>query len=183
MRSDHVTKDAAVYTKDKIRGISVYGGSSNISFLPSTVREYFGYHKRYHGVNRPESTVVSNAAKLDHWHQDKKHFGANVRCLRKSQGSRALRLRRESCSNTRIRPLTWISSRMFTFSIVINNQDLVAVRVSGEDGSPTERIRILVKSNSPALLRLPGGRSTNSWETRQSLVWQVYQFECQGRSH
>ncbi|KAF9112579.1 hypothetical protein BGX30_007251, partial [Mortierella sp. GBA39] len=55
---DQAIKDTDGYTKNDIQDIIFSGGSTNIPFLQSAIREYFGRHKRYHGSNHPETTVV-----------------------------------------------------------------------------------------------------------------------------
>ncbi|KAF9580678.1 ATPase with role in protein import into the ER, partial [Lunasporangiospora selenospora] len=81
MEIDQVIKKSLVYTKSDIQDIVVSGGSANIIFLQSAIREYFGCHLRYHGSDRPEDTIVLDAATLAHWFQDIRHFGGTVCCL------------------------------------------------------------------------------------------------------
>ncbi|KAG0366276.1 ATPase with role in protein import into the ER [Mortierella sp. AD032] len=78
---DQAIKDSGVYTKNDIQDIMFSGGSTNIPFLQSAIREYFGRHTRYHGSNHPESTVVLGAAKLSHWDRDELRYSDFVCCM------------------------------------------------------------------------------------------------------
>ncbi|KAG0034890.1 ATPase with role in protein import into the ER [Podila clonocystis] len=61
---DQAIRDANLTSKDDIQDIVLSGGSSNIPFLQSTIKDYFGEKKKYHGLTRPETAAVFGAVKL-----------------------------------------------------------------------------------------------------------------------
>lgn len=58
---DQAIEESGEFAKNDIHDIVFSGGSTNIPFLQSTIREYFGRQKRYHGSAHPETTVVLGA--------------------------------------------------------------------------------------------------------------------------
>ncbi|KAG0305272.1 ATPase with role in protein import into the ER [Linnemannia gamsii] len=136
---DQAIKDSVVYTKDDIQDIVFSGGSANIPFLQLAVREYFGRHKRYHGSNHPETTVVSGAAKRGHWYQDERHYGGIECCL----GERRRTLGIETTGGVMFKYTDRTSGlhidKMYTFSTVLDNQDRVIIRVFSGNGKWTNQ--------------------------------------------
>ncbi|KAG0039916.1 hypothetical protein BGZ82_006173 [Podila clonocystis] len=136
---DRAIKDSVVYTKDDIQDIVFSGGSANIPFLQSSVREYFGHHKKYHGSNHPETTVVLGAAKLGHWYQDERHYGGYECCM----GARRRTLGIETAGGVMFKYTDQNSdlniNKMYTFSTAMENQDRVVIRVFSGDGTHTKQ--------------------------------------------
>ncbi|KAF9939933.1 ATPase with role in protein import into the ER [Mortierella alpina] len=56
---DQALQNCVEYTKEDIQDIVFAGGSSRIPFLQSAVRAYFGPHKKFHGGDQPETTIVN----------------------------------------------------------------------------------------------------------------------------
>ncbi|KAK3846629.1 MAG: Hsp70 protein-domain-containing protein, partial [Linnemannia gamsii] len=141
---DQAIKDSGVYTKNDIQDIIFSGGSANIPFLQSAVREYFGRHKRYHGSNHPESTVVLGAAKLWHWDQDGDRYFLGV-CGLGGYGRQTYGIEtagRMMFKYTDHKPGLDIN-KMYTFSTATDNQDRVVVRVFSGYGTRTSENRFL----------------------------------------
>ncbi|KAK3812361.1 MAG: immunoglobulin heavy chain binding protein [Linnemannia elongata] len=140
---DQAIKGSVVYTKDDIQDIMFSGGSANIPFLQSAVREYFGRHKKYHGSNRPENTVVLGAAKLGHWYEDERHYGGDVCCFGESRRTLGI----ETAGGVMFKYTDRNSgpniNKMYTFSTAMDNQDRVATRVFSGDGRWTNQNRFL----------------------------------------
>ncbi|KAG0247847.1 ATPase with role in protein import into the ER, partial [Mortierella polycephala] len=124
--TDQAIKGSDEYTKNDIQDIVFSGGSTNIPFLQSTIREYFGRHKRYHGSNHPETTVVLGAAKLSHRYLDERRYGSGVCCMEESPGALGIETTggvmfkfTEECSDDRVVVRvfsgdgTWTSQNMF----------------------------------------------------------------------
>ncbi|KAF9270953.1 ATPase with role in protein import into the ER, partial [Linnemannia elongata] len=84
---DQAIEDSGEFAKNDIHDIVFSGGSTNIPFLQSTIREYFGRQKRYHGSAHPETTVVLGAAKLSHQNLVEKRYGSDVCCMEESPGA------------------------------------------------------------------------------------------------
>ncbi|KAF9083628.1 ATPase with role in protein import into the ER [Mortierella sp. GBA35] len=140
---DQAIKDSVVYTKDDIQDIVFSGGSANIPFLQSAVREYFGRHKKYHGSSHPETTVVLGAAKLRHWYQDERHHDGDVCCF----GEERRTLGIETASGAMSKYTDWNSglniNKMYTFSTAMDNQDRVVIRVFSGDRTWTNQNKLL----------------------------------------
>ncbi|KAF9414819.1 ATPase with role in protein import into the ER, partial [Podila epigama] len=126
---DQVIKDSVVYTKDDIQDIVFSGGSANIPFLQSAVREYFGHHKKYHGSNHPETTVVSGAAKSVHWYQDELHYEGEMCCLGEIQEILGIEIAGGAMFRYTERTSDLDINKMYTFSTATDNQDRVVIRV------------------------------------------------------
>ncbi|KAG0206205.1 ATPase with role in protein import into the ER [Mortierella sp. GBA30] len=137
---DQVIKDSVVYTKDDIQDIVFSGGSANIPFLQSAVREYFGRHKKYHGSNHPEATVVLGAAKLGHWYQDERHYYGEVCCFGETRKTLGIEVAGGAMFKYTDRTSGLLDiNKMYTFSTVIDNQDRVVIRVFSGDGTWTNQ--------------------------------------------
>lgn len=154
---DQAIKDSVVYTKDDIQDIVFSGGSAYIPFLQSAVREYFGRHKKYHGSNHPETTVVLGAAKLGHLYQDERHYGGEVCCFGETRKPLGIETAGGAMFKytDRIPGLLDIN-KMYTFSTAMDNQDRVVIRVFSGDGTWTNQNTFLGRSSPQALRRLPG---------------------------
>ncbi|KAF9282461.1 ATPase with role in protein import into the ER [Linnemannia elongata] len=137
---DQVIKDSVVYTKDDIQDIVFSGGSANIPFLQSAVREYFGRHKKYHGSNHPETTVVLGAAKLGHWYQDERHYGGQVCCFGETRKTLGIETAGGAMFKFTDRTSGLLDiNKMYTFSTTMDNQDRVVIRVFSGDGTWTNQ--------------------------------------------
>jgi len=131
---DQVIKDSLEYTKDDIKDIMFSGGSTNIPYLQSAIREYFGHHKKYHGLDHPENNVVLGAARLGHWHFDEKHYNGNVCCM--GEPRRTLGI--ETAGGKMFKFNTpRVTNKMHTFSTTVDNQDRVVIRIFNGDGTRT----------------------------------------------
>ncbi|KAF9322496.1 ATPase with role in protein import into the ER [Podila minutissima] len=137
---DQVIKDSVIYTKDDIQDIVFSGGSANIPFLQSAIREYFGHHKKYHGSNHPETTVVLGAAKLGHWYQDERHYGGEVCCFGETQKTLGIETAGGAMFKYTDRTSGLLDiNKMYTFSTAMDNQDRVIIRVFSGDGTRTNQ--------------------------------------------
>ncbi|KAI1314979.1 ATPase with role in protein import into the ER [Mortierella claussenii] len=136
---DQAIKDSVIYTKDAIQDIVFFGGSANIPFLQSAVREYFGRHKKYHGLIHPETTVVLGAAKLGHWYQDEKHYGGQVCCLGETRKTLGIETAGGAMFKYTDRTSDLDINKMYTFSTAMDNQERVVIRVFGGDGTWTNQ--------------------------------------------
>ncbi|KAG9071276.1 ATPase with role in protein import into the ER [Linnemannia hyalina] len=136
---DQAIKDSDEYTKNDIQDIMFSGGSTNIPFLQSTIREYFGRHKRYHGSNHPETTVVFGAAKLSHWYLDERRSGGGVCCFMESPGAFGIETAGGVMFKFAAQYADVNTNKMYTFSTAMDNQDRVVVRVFSGDGTRTSQ--------------------------------------------
>ncbi|CAO3568788.1 unnamed protein product [Mortierella alpina] len=141
---DQAIKDSVVYTKEDIQDIVFSGGSANIPFLQSAVREYFGRHKNYHGSNHPETTVILAAAKLCHWSQDERHYGGEVCCFGETRNTLGI----ETAGGAMFKYTDRTSgpldiNKMYTFSTTMDNQDRVIIRVFSGDEKWTNQSTFL----------------------------------------
>ncbi|KAG0277735.1 hypothetical protein BGZ95_005455 [Linnemannia exigua] len=134
---DQALKDSFDYSKKDIQDIVFSGGSANIPFLQSAVREYFGRHKRYRGSNHPETTVVLGAAKLG----DKSRDGWNDFVCCYGADPRAFGIETAGGVMFKFTDLEddLIFNRMYSFSTTMDNQDRVTVRVFSGDGTRTNQ--------------------------------------------
>ncbi|KAF9585289.1 Endoplasmic reticulum chaperone BiP, partial [Lunasporangiospora selenospora] len=134
-----VIKDSDEFVKDDIQDIVFSGGSANIPFLQSAIREYFGGHKRYHGLEHPEDTIVLGAAKLGHLSQHKVYNGV-VCCFDDLLGPIGI----ETADGTMFKlGEARAVYRMHTFSTAKDNQDRVAIRVFSGDGKRADQNTLL----------------------------------------
>ncbi|KAF9557452.1 ATPase with role in protein import into the ER [Mortierella alpina] len=154
---DQVIKDSAAYTKNDIQDIVFSGGSSNIPFLQSTIRHYFGNRKKYHGLDQPETTVVLGAAKLGHWYQDERHYGGLICCLGESQRTLGIEVAGGVTFKYTDQSSSLDINKMYTFSTVMDNQDRVVVRVFGGDGSRTDQNTFLGEVELTGIAPAPKG--------------------------
>ncbi|KAK3807979.1 MAG: immunoglobulin heavy chain binding protein [Linnemannia elongata] len=136
---DQAIKDSDVYTKNNIQDIVFSGGSTYIPFLQSTIREYFGRHKRYHGSNHPETTVVLGAAKLSHWYLDERRHGGGVCCFMESPGALGIETAGGVMFKFTPQYADENTNEMYSFSTAMDNQDRVVVRVFSGDGTRTSQ--------------------------------------------
>ncbi|KAF9273205.1 Endoplasmic reticulum chaperone BiP [Mortierella alpina] len=140
---DQVIKNSAVYTKDDIQDIVFAGGSSNIPFLQSTVRDYFGHHKKFHGWRHPELTVVLGAAKLGHWYQDENHLSGPECCLGEKRTTLGIETAGGVMFKFTDKDPGFRINKMYTFSTTKDNQDRVVIRVFGGYGRRTSQNKFL----------------------------------------
>ncbi|CAO3565120.1 unnamed protein product [Mortierella alpina] len=126
---DHAIKNSAVYTKDDIEDIVFAGGSSSIPFLQSAVRDYFGHHKKYHGADHPENTVVLGAAKIGHWYQDQDYYTGPQCCLGEKRSTLGIETAGGVMFKFTDRDSELNINKMYTFSTTMDDQDRVAIRV------------------------------------------------------
>ncbi|KAF9284466.1 ATPase with role in protein import into the ER [Mortierella antarctica] len=137
---DQVIKDSVIYTKDDIQDIVFSGGSANIPFLQSAVREYFGRHKKYHGSNHPETTIVLGAAKLGHWYQDERHYGGEVCCFGETRKTLGIETAGGAMFKYTDRTSDLLDiNKMYTFSTAMDNQDRVVIQVFSGDRTWTNQ--------------------------------------------
>ncbi|KAG0053782.1 Replication factor A protein 1 [Gryganskiella cystojenkinii] len=125
----------------------------------STIREYFGRRKKYHGSNHPETTVVSGAAKLDHWYQDRRHFGGYV-CYFPYEHTTTLGVETAGGVMFKYTDRNFGTvNEMYTFSTTKDYQDRVVIRVFDGDGKWTSQNRFLggieLKGIAPAPKGVP----------------------------
>ncbi|KAF9117374.1 hypothetical protein BGW39_002254, partial [Mortierella sp. 14UC] len=157
MAIDQAIKDSVVYTKNDIQDIMFSGGSTNIPFLQSAVREYFGRHKRYHGSNHPEAAVVLGAAKLSHWDQDDELYSGVVCC----EGVDHNALGIETAGGVMFKFTDQKSdvndNKMYTFSTATDNQDRVVVRVFSGYGTRTSENKLLGGIELTGIAHAPKG--------------------------
>ncbi|KAG0341883.1 ATPase with role in protein import into the ER [Podila humilis] len=137
---DQAIQDSVIYTKDDIQDIVFSGGSTNIPYLQSAVKEYFGRQRKYHGLNHPETTVVLGAAKIGHWYQDERHYGGEVCCFGETRKTLGI----ETAGGVMFKYTDQTSSlldlnKMYTFSTATDNQDRVVIRVFSGDGTMTNQ--------------------------------------------
>ncbi|KAF9138270.1 ATPase with role in protein import into the ER, partial [Mortierella sp. GBA39] len=126
---DQAIKDSVEYTKDDIQDVVFSGGSSNIPFLQSAVREHFGRHKKYHGLDHPDTTVVLGAAKFGHWYQDERHYAGDVCCMGASRSTLGIETTGGMMFEYTDRRPGLDINKMYTFSTAMDNQDRVVIRV------------------------------------------------------
>ncbi|KAF9538805.1 hypothetical protein EC957_006200 [Mortierella hygrophila] len=154
---DQAINDSDEYTKNDIHDIVFSGGSTNIPFLQSTIREYFGRHKRYHGSNHPETTVVLGAAKLSHRYLDERRRGSGVCCMEESPGAFGI----ETAGGVMFKFADEYSdvntNKMYTFSTAMDNQDRVVVRVFSGDGTRTSQNMFLGEIELTGIAPAPKG--------------------------
>ncbi|KAK3846626.1 MAG: Hsp70 protein-domain-containing protein [Linnemannia gamsii] len=156
---DEAIKNSVMYSKNDIQDIMFSGGSTNIPFLQSAVREYFGRHTRYHVSNHPETAAVLGAAKLSHWDQEYSYDDADVCCFGETRKPLGIEIAggvmfeytdRNSYENT---------NNMYMFTTATDNQDRVVVRVFlGDDARTSENIflgGIELTGIAPALKGVP----------------------------
>ncbi|KAF9968702.1 hypothetical protein BGZ70_010208 [Mortierella alpina] len=136
---DQAIKNSVVYTKEDIQDIVFAGGSSNIPFLQSAVRDYFGHRKRYHGTHQPETTVVLGAAKMSHWYQDENHYIGPVCCLGEERRTLGIETAGGVMFKYTDRHSNLNINKMYTFSTTADNQDRVAIRVFRGGGTRTSQ--------------------------------------------
>ncbi|KAF9278273.1 hypothetical protein BGZ88_000654 [Linnemannia elongata] len=136
---DQAIEDSGEFAKNDIHDIVFSGGSANIPFLQSTIREYFGHHKRYHGSTHPETTVVLGAAKLSHQYLDDRGHGSVICCMEESPGALGI----ETAGGVMFNFTNWYTdgntNNMYSFSTTMDNQDRVVVRVFRGDGEWTSQ--------------------------------------------
>ncbi|KAG0072708.1 hypothetical protein BGZ89_003920 [Linnemannia elongata] len=136
---DQAIEDSGEFTKNDIHDIVFSGGSANIPFLQSTIRDYFGHHKRYHGSTHPETTVVLGAAKLSHQYLDDRGHGSVICCMEESPGALGI----ETAGGVMFNFTNWYTdgntNNMYSFSTTMDNQDRVVVRVFRGDGEWTSQ--------------------------------------------
>ncbi|KAF9537729.1 ATPase with role in protein import into the ER, partial [Mortierella hygrophila] len=135
---DQAIKNSVEYTKVDIQDVMFSGGSSNIPFLQSAVREHFGHHKKYHGLDHPDTAVVLGAAKYGHWYQDVMNYG-DVCCMMAFRRPLGIETTGGMMFKyTDRRPGVDIN-KMYTFSTAMDNQDRVVIRVFNGDGERTNQ--------------------------------------------
>ncbi|KAG0312417.1 ATPase with role in protein import into the ER [Dissophora globulifera] len=170
---DQAIKNSFVYTKDDIQDIVFSGGSANIPFLQSTIKEYFGLHKKYHGSSHPETTIVLGAAKLGHWYQDTRHFTGGVLCS-PDAFERTVTLGIETAGGAMFKYTDRYSylavNKMYTFTTTKDYQDQVVIRVYSGKGKFTSQNRFLGKLRLTGIALAPKG-------TPQIRVW-LRTYEC-----
>ncbi|KAG0041389.1 ATPase with role in protein import into the ER, partial [Gryganskiella cystojenkinii] len=163
---DQAIKNSLVYTKDEIQDIVFSGGSANIPFLQSTIKEYFGPHKKYHGSSHPEATVVLGAAKLGHWYQDERHFTGGVCCTGASIAIVGIETAGGAMFKYTDQNSYWTVNKMYTFTTTKDYQDQVVIRVYRGKGKWTSQNRFLGKARLTGITPAPKG-------TPQIRVWLV----------
>ncbi|KAK3846627.1 MAG: Hsp70 protein-domain-containing protein [Linnemannia gamsii] len=153
---DQAIKDSGVYTKNDIQDIIFSGGSANIPFLQSAVREYFGRHTRYHGSNHLETAVVLGAAKLSRREQDRQFYGY-LCCY----GADFETLSIETAGGVMFKYVDGDSgldiNRMYTFSTATDNQDRVVIRVFSGNGARTSENKFLGGAELTGIAPAPKG--------------------------
>lgn len=122
---DRAIKDANM-TRHDIQDIVLSGGSSKISFLQSTIRDYFGGEKNYFGSNHPETATIFGASKLM---MRQYTSDGGVCCF----WTDPLSLGIETAGGVMFKYADRHSARQFdktfTFSTAMDNQDRVVIRV------------------------------------------------------
>lgn len=142
---DRAIKDSTMYTKDDIQDIVFCGGSANIPLLQSTIQEYFGPHKKYHGLDHPETTVVLGAAKLGHWYHDQRQATGGALC---SPSFRSETFGIETASGVMFKYTdrdSGLINKMYTFTTTKDYQDQVIIRVYSGKGKWTSQNTYLGK--------------------------------------
>ncbi|KAG0334460.1 ATPase with role in protein import into the ER [Podila horticola] len=122
---DQAIRDASIITKDNIQDIVLSGGSSNIPFLQSAIKNYFGGGKNYYGSIHPETTSVFGAARLG-----AARLGGSdgVCCTFMDELSLGI----ETVGGVMFKYTDQRSrefNKMFTFSTAMDNQDRVVIKV------------------------------------------------------
>ncbi|GJJ73968.1 hypothetical protein EMPS_06326 [Entomortierella parvispora] len=156
---DRAIHDSALYTKYDIQDIVLSGGSANIPFLQSTIKDYFGPHKKYHRLSHPENTAVLGAARLGHWYQDERRFTGDVCCLGASTAVVGIETAGGVMFKYTERGDYLTVNSMYTFTTARDHQEQVLIRVYSGEGKWTSENRFLGEARltgiAPALKDIP----------------------------
>ncbi|KAK5797105.1 heat shock protein 70 family, partial [Linnemannia elongata] len=136
---DQAIENSGEFAKNDIHDFVFSGGSANIPFLQSTIRKYFGHHKRYHGSTHPETTVVLGAAKLSHQYLDDRGHGSAICCMEESPSALGIETAGGVMFNFTDGYTDGNTNNMYSFSTTMDNQDRVVVRVFRGDGEWTSQ--------------------------------------------
>ncbi|GJJ71179.1 hypothetical protein EMPS_03529 [Entomortierella parvispora] len=120
---DRAIEDTLFQTKDDIKDIIFSGGSANIPFLQSAVREYFGHQQKYHGLHHPENTVLLGVTKLGHWLYDEEYFDGYRCCTGAIPQSFGIETAGGAMFKLTSEDYPYIHNRPHTFSTTMDNQD------------------------------------------------------------
>ncbi|KFH62849.1 hypothetical protein MVEG_11374 [Podila verticillata NRRL 6337] len=138
---DQALKDAGL-TKNDIRDVVLSGGSSNIPFLQSTLKHYFGEKKNYQGSNQPETVALFGAAKFGQQIVVRdKYYSSGICC----GWIGPLSIGIETTGGVMFKYADWGSSQVFdktfTFSTAMDNQNRVVIKIfEGERARASQNV-------------------------------------------
>lgn len=138
---DQALKDADL-TRDDIQDIVLSGGSSNIPFLQSTLKDYFGEKKNYQGSNQPETVALFGAVKFGQQIAVRDEYYASGICC---GNIGPLSIGIETTGGVMFKYADWHSGKEFdktlTFSTAMDNQDRVVIKVfEGERARASQNV-------------------------------------------
>ncbi|KAF9081334.1 ATPase with role in protein import into the ER [Mortierella sp. AD031] len=139
---DQALRDSVKFAKEDIQHIIFSGGSANIPFLQSAIKDYFGHPKNYYGSKQPETTVVFGAAKSGQQAEHDMHRDRSGVCC---FGARYLSVGIETAGGVMVQHADYISAyefdKVLTFSTAVDNQERVVIRVyEGERATASQNV-------------------------------------------
>lgn len=138
---DQAVRDSVIFAKEDIQHIIFSGGSANIPFLQSVVKDYFDHPKKYYRSKQPETAVVFGAAKRGHQQEHDMHSDQGVACCLGPYLSVGI----ETAGGMMVQYADYMSAHEFdkvlTFSTAIDNQERVVIRVyEGERATTSQNV-------------------------------------------